>query len=286
MTARLCGGSSLGAHRAKVTRSCRRGRDRGRAGGVRAPARRRRARRADAPRLRLHRGPAAEGRLADRRHPGRHADVPRRRLRPLLGRPGRRRPLPDEGLRGARAGRHDRRGADGGRRVTWRPRAARPRPARARPRTTCCRGSATCSTASCSSRPSRSPSSRSRRPPRPRGHGAALLGVLQRFVGYDLAAVLLGAERLAYVAVGKPTARAHYDDFLAVRRRASPPGEAPSTPPRCRCGSRTPAARSSRTRTSSTGGGGWRRSCRCRCAATAARSSACSRCPARSRSVR
>ena len=46
------------------------------------------------------------------------------------------------------------------------------------------------------------------------GTVAALLGVLQRFVGYDLAAVLLGAEHAAYVAVGKPTARTHYTDFL------------------------------------------------------------------------
>lgn len=46
------------------------------------------------------------------------------------------------------------------------------------------------------------------------GAVASLLGVLQRFVGYDLAAVLLGAERTAYVAVGNPTAQAHYDDFL------------------------------------------------------------------------
>jgi len=43
---------------------------------------------------------------------------------------------------------------------------------------------------------------------------AALLGVLQRFVGYDLAAVLLGAEKAAYVAVGKPTAASHYAEFL------------------------------------------------------------------------
>jgi twitching motility two-component system response regulator PilH len=43
---------------------------------------------------------------------------------------------------------------------------------------------------------------------------AALLGVLQRFVGYDLAAVLLGEERTAYVAVGGPTAHEHYADFL------------------------------------------------------------------------
>jgi twitching motility two-component system response regulator PilH len=45
---------------------------------------------------------------------------------------------------------------------------------------------------------------------------AALLGVLQRFVGYDLAAVLLAAERSAYVAVGKDTAREHYDAFLSA----------------------------------------------------------------------
>jgi len=44
---------------------------------------------------------------------------------------------------------------------------------------------------------------------------AALLGVLQRFVGYDLAAVMLGAESAAYVAVGQPTARSHYDTFLS-----------------------------------------------------------------------
>lgn len=43
---------------------------------------------------------------------------------------------------------------------------------------------------------------------------ASLLGVLQRFVSYDLAAVLLAEERTAYVAVGQPTARSHYDDFL------------------------------------------------------------------------
>jgi len=45
---------------------------------------------------------------------------------------------------------------------------------------------------------------------------AALLGVLQRFVGYDLAAVLLAGERQAYVAVGGPTAQVHYDAFLAA----------------------------------------------------------------------
>lgn len=45
---------------------------------------------------------------------------------------------------------------------------------------------------------------------------ASLLGVLQRFVGYDLAAVLLAAERCVYVAVGKDTAREHYDAFLAA----------------------------------------------------------------------
>lgn len=45
---------------------------------------------------------------------------------------------------------------------------------------------------------------------------ASLLGVLQRFVGYDLAAVMLGAESAAYVAVGKPTARSHYEEFLVA----------------------------------------------------------------------
>ncbi len=45
---------------------------------------------------------------------------------------------------------------------------------------------------------------------------AALLGVLQRFVGYDLAAVMLAAESAAYVAVGQPTARSHYDEFLTA----------------------------------------------------------------------
>jgi twitching motility two-component system response regulator PilH len=45
---------------------------------------------------------------------------------------------------------------------------------------------------------------------------ATLLGVLQRFVSYDLAAVLLAEERTAYVAVGAPAARAHYDAFLSA----------------------------------------------------------------------
>ena len=49
---------------------------------------------------------------------------------------------------------------------------------------------------------------------------AALLGVLQRFVGYDLAAVLLAQERQAYVAVGKPTAQQHYDAFLTAAAEA------------------------------------------------------------------
>jgi CheY-like chemotaxis protein len=48
---------------------------------------------------------------------------------------------------------------------------------------------------------------------------AALLGVLQRFVSYDLAAVLLAEERTAYVAVGQPTARAHYEEFLSTSAR-------------------------------------------------------------------
>ena len=45
---------------------------------------------------------------------------------------------------------------------------------------------------------------------------AALLGVLQRFVRYDLAAVLLASERQVYIAVGGPTATQHYDAFLAA----------------------------------------------------------------------
>ena len=45
---------------------------------------------------------------------------------------------------------------------------------------------------------------------------AALLGVLQRFVGYDVAAVLLADERQAYVAVGAPTATVHYESFLSA----------------------------------------------------------------------
>ncbi len=53
----------------------------------------------------------------------------------------------------------------------------------------------------------------------PRRHGleatvAALLGVAQRFVGYDLAAVVLAEEAAAYVAVGRPTAQSHYADFV------------------------------------------------------------------------
>jgi twitching motility two-component system response regulator PilH len=44
---------------------------------------------------------------------------------------------------------------------------------------------------------------------------ASLLGVLQRFVSYDLAAVLLSEERAAFVAVGQPTARGHYEEFLS-----------------------------------------------------------------------
>jgi hypothetical protein len=60
---------------------------------------------------------------------------------------------------------------------------------------------------------------------------AALLGVLQRFVGYDLAAVLLAQERTAYVAVGKDTVRSHYDAFLAAAADAvSSYGGAPVSP--------------------------------------------------------
>lgn len=49
---------------------------------------------------------------------------------------------------------------------------------------------------------------------------ASLLGVLSRFVSYDLAAVLLDQERAAYVAVGQPTARSHYEDFLRTSAQA------------------------------------------------------------------
>jgi len=60
---------------------------------------------------------------------------------------------------------------------------------------------------------------------------AALLGVLQRFVGYDLAAVLLVQEKSAFVAVGKPTAREHYDAFLSAAAAAIPAyGEEPVRP--------------------------------------------------------
>lgn len=44
---------------------------------------------------------------------------------------------------------------------------------------------------------------------------AALLGVLRRFVAYDLAAVLLGGEHAVYVAVAADTGSAHHADFLA-----------------------------------------------------------------------
>lgn len=52
------------------------------------------------------------------------------------------------------------------------------------------------------------------------GAVAALLGVLQRFVGYDLASVLLTGERQAYVAVGGPTAASHYHAFLGAAAEA------------------------------------------------------------------
>jgi twitching motility two-component system response regulator PilH len=44
---------------------------------------------------------------------------------------------------------------------------------------------------------------------------ASLLAVLERFVGYDVAAVLLGGEHAAYVAVAQDTGAGHYADFLA-----------------------------------------------------------------------
>ncbi len=45
---------------------------------------------------------------------------------------------------------------------------------------------------------------------------AALLGVAQRFVGYDLAAVVLAEEKAAFVAVGQPTAHVHYGQFVSA----------------------------------------------------------------------
>jgi GAF domain-containing protein len=45
---------------------------------------------------------------------------------------------------------------------------------------------------------------------------ASLLGVLQRFVGYDLAAVLLAAGEDGDVAVGKDTAQEHYAEFMTA----------------------------------------------------------------------
>ena len=115
-------------------------------------------------RLRLRRCPAAQGRLADRGHPGHPADLARRRLRPLLGRADRRRPLPDQGLRGARSwsravARGDRR------RPTRRAAAARrcvPDPVELGDDDVLRAHRPTCSTASCSRRRSRPRSPRSR----------------------------------------------------------------------------------------------------------------------------
>lgn len=45
---------------------------------------------------------------------------------------------------------------------------------------------------------------------------AALLGLLARFVDFDLAAVLLAQEGVAYVAVARPAAHPQYTDFLAA----------------------------------------------------------------------
>jgi twitching motility two-component system response regulator PilH len=45
---------------------------------------------------------------------------------------------------------------------------------------------------------------------------AQVLGVLQRFVDNDLAAVLLEDERSAFVAVARETSQAHYDEFLTA----------------------------------------------------------------------
>ena len=45
---------------------------------------------------------------------------------------------------------------------------------------------------------------------------AGLLGLLARFVDYDLAAVLLAQEQTAYVAVARPASYEQYDQFLAA----------------------------------------------------------------------
>ena len=57
---------------------------------------------------------------------------------------------------------------------------------------------------------------------------AGLLSVLRRFVDYDLAAVLLVEERLAYVGVARPAAQLQYGQFLesAARTMAASSGTA------------------------------------------------------------
>jgi twitching motility two-component system response regulator PilH len=45
---------------------------------------------------------------------------------------------------------------------------------------------------------------------------AEVLGVLQRFVDNDMAAVLLDEERSAFVAVAKESSRTHYDEFMTA----------------------------------------------------------------------
>jgi CheY-like chemotaxis protein len=50
---------------------------------------------------------------------------------------------------------------------------------------------------------------------------AGVLDVLQRFVEYDLASVLLVEERTAYVAVARETSQGHYTEFVAAAAEAA-----------------------------------------------------------------
>jgi len=137
---------------------------------------------------------------------------------------------------------------------------------------------------------------------------AALLGLLARFVDFDLAAVLLSAERAAYVTVARPCAQAHYADFLAATadgltaatgtdcvsvgldvRVADLEGllvaDADDLPAGAAAGRMATFLSMPPTPTicrPALPPAGWRRSCRCRCAGTAVRWSAYSRCPRRS----
>ena len=180
-----------GPRAGRPQRRPRRGRRGGRAGAPSAASPTCHPRRADAAALRLRRRSPDQGRLADRGHPGHPAHLAGRRLGPLLGRADRRRPLPHQGLRGARARRGGRRGPRPRRRGPRRPAAAAARTRSSWATTRCWRGSPSCWTAS-SSRPRSRPRS-PRSPPTctaSRRPSPRVLGVLGRIVDYDLAAVL------------------------------------------------------------------------------------------------